>query len=190
MRVTGFNEKSGKGVWSNECYKKNQELIVKVGDEEKMRFLKGDWKQHKGDVEALGGKYTQVVYIAVPTKDGEFEICTLQLSGASFSGAIDRDNISSDERNHGFANFIKTIKESQLFGNYITCNSSVMKKKGTTKFSVPTFELGQPIEARENNTLNQITTELDSFFKYRDNKKEEDLVEAHSQAEKEDDLPF
>ena len=107
--ISGFDEKSNSGIWSNELYRTNGEFTVKSKGGE---IAKGSYKDIKDQVNAAGGKYTASVYALLND-----EIVNIKFSGAGLGGWLDRPDGASK----------------------FSLSELTPAKKGSTNYFVPVF---------------------------------------------------
>jgi len=140
--VKGFNEKNNCGVYANEVGLINEEPLnvrLSKGD----FSLKGLYKEIKGKILELGGKYAKSVYVLL---DGE--IVNIQLQGAALASWSD---FAKDER--------------KKFGNnFIVIEGFEAKKKGSVKYNTPTFVIGEEVDGETAITADAAFDNLDIFF--------------------------
>lgn len=168
----GYSEKRKQGVWSNEVILPTHEVKIRAKESVLLQFLLKDYKEKKGEIELTGAKYTKSVYIGVINSKKEWEIWNLQLSGSSLSGAVDRDNTSEEEKDHGWFAFTKNHR-NKMFSNFIEVNDLQIKKTKVTKFTIPLYTIGDVISPEDNAELSKLTTELDEYHKWYFTKPEE-----------------
>lgn len=180
VTFSGYSDTLKEGVWSNEGYDKNHEIVLKNKSQgELMRFKLGEYQKVKEQVQGHNAKYCKVLYCAVKNeKTREFELIGIKLSGSGLTGGVDQDNFDVSEKMHGYFNFTKAAGKSKLLSNYITFKEATVKKKGKSKFFVPVFEIGQEISEEENAQLIKLNDELDAYHKFYYTQKEETPVEA------------
>ena len=90
--ITGWNEGSSSGIFSNEVHSTNEE-VLDVKSFKGGRIIKGLYGDIKGDLQ--GGKYAKSVYAALVTGTGEddIELVNLKLSGSGLTSWIDAKNV-------------------------------------------------------------------------------------------------
>lgn len=160
----GYDEKNKRGVWSNEVKDKNQVVTLKAKDEKLLTFKLSEYKINKDTITGFGAKYTKSVYIAVEV-NGEFEIWNLQLSGSSLTGAVDMENPNADEREDGWFGFTK-VNKTKLYTNFIDVEGFKLKKKGTSKFTIPVYSLGTEISTEISDKVNTLDVQLNEYLSY------------------------
>jgi hypothetical protein len=179
--VRGFNEKNNCGVYANEVGLINDEALnvrLSKGDVS----IKGLYKDIKGKILELGGKYTKSLYVL----DADNNIINIQLQGAALASWSE---FSKDER--------------RKFGsNFIIVEGFEAKKKGSVKYNTPTFVVGEEIDGETILYADQAFDVLDIFFNSKgtsgsnvtDNNNGDEPVEEDyapvAVGEDEDDLPF
>ena len=179
--IKGFDDRSQSSIYSNEVTSvKNEPLVVRSfkGGE----LIKGLYADIKLKLKELGGKYNMSMYAMI---DGE-------LVNISIGGAILQhwSDFSKDNRN-------------KFLTNYINVNSALDLKKGSVKYSVPAFSLGDTIEPLASNNADVLDDQLLEYFKKRKQQSSEEssVIEAHAEevpapkfadipAETNDELPW
>ena len=174
----GYNEATKEGVWSNEGYRPNHEIVLKSKTETLLKFNLGDYKKVKDQIKGFGAKYTKVIYCAVkPGEEGNFALWAITLSGAGLTGGVDMDNFDPTDKMRGYFNATKNIGKTKMIGNMIVIASADKKKKGKTNFYVPNFEVGNVITEEENNELKALNNKLTEYRKFYYNKPKDEVVE-------------
>lgn len=141
--IKGFDDRSQSSIFSNEVTSvKNEPLVVRSfkGGE----LIRGLYADIKLRLKELGGKYNMSMYAMI---DGE-------LVNISIGGAILQhwSDFSKDNRN-------------KFLTNYINVNMALDLKKGSVKYSVPVFSLGEEITAKDMNKADELDDELLDYFK-------------------------
>jgi hypothetical protein len=184
--ITGFNEKAGSGMYSNEVRDTAKDtMIVKLfkGGE----IARGIYGAIKDSVIAKGGKFTANLYIAYATENGKMEIGSLKLRGAGLNGWID---------------FAKENRK-EVYEQGVSLYSKVEGKKGKIVFQTPLFKI-IPATDQTNASAKELDVALQSYLEgYFKTKKVSEQVETHSEepeesqevvydppAPSDDDLPF
>lgn len=168
VTFAGYDEKRKQGVWSNEVKEKNHGVTIRSKEGVLLEFKLKDYKANKPLIEATGAKYTKPIYMAVEGDNG-YEIWCMKLKGSGLTGGVDQDNFTQEERNHGFFNFAKYNK-AKKFSNFIEVDTYAVKKKGSSKFSVPVFAVGDEINAEQADIFNNLCTQYEDYLKYYFNK--------------------
>jgi hypothetical protein len=143
--VKGFHDASNSSIYSNEVSSvKNEPLFVRSfkGGE----LIKGLYADIKLKLKDLGGKYNMSMYAMI---DGE-------LVNISIGGAILQHWSDFSKDNRG-----------KFLTNYINVDSALDLKKGSVKYSVPVFALGEAIEANVSAEADKLDDELLDYFKKR-----------------------
>jgi len=143
--IKGFHEKSGSSIYSNEVKSvKFEELVVRSfkGGE----LARGLYNDIKPNVNAIGGTYHTSLYALL---DGE--IVNIQMKGAAVQA---------------WSEFAKEARKSFL-GNYIEINAATDAKKGSVKYSTPTFTIGAAIESKVSAAADAQYDELVAYFSAR-----------------------
>ena len=160
----GYDEKNKRGVWSNEVKDKDHLVNLRTKDEKLLSFKLSEYKLNKDKITGFGGKYTKSVYIAVSVQ-GNFEIWNLQLSGAALTGAVDMETPDPSEKEDGWFGFTK-VNKSKLYSNFINVDGFKPKKKGSSKFTIPVYSVGEDISEEDSQKLNELDKELNAYFDY------------------------
>lgn len=117
--ISGFCEKTGSGIYSNEVHRISDEPL-------NVRTFKGGegasglYKDISDRIKVLGGKFTKSVYAMLIYKDKAPEMVNFKFRGASFSAWLDKKIDTS-----------KTI---------IGITGTVEATKGKTVYNVPVFK--------------------------------------------------
>jgi hypothetical protein len=177
----GYDEKKKRGVWSNEVKDKDHVVVLRAKDEKLLTFKLSEYKLNKDAITGLGGKYTKSVYIGVEV-NGAFEIWNLQLSGSSLTGAIDMENPNPDEKEDGWFGFTK-VNKAKLYTNFVDVAGFKPKKKGTSKFTIPVYGVGDEIDQSTSDRLNELDKELSAYLDYYFDRPAEVPVEKEEHAD-------
>lgn len=208
----GYDEKNKRGVWSNEGYAPNHVITIKAKDENLLSFKISEYSVDKSKdqnsekdrvtklkdaIKGTSAKYTKSIYIAVPVGD-EFEIWNLQLSGSALTGApVDFNKMTPEEKKDGWFSF-SNLNRGSLISNYVVVKDYKLKKKGTSKFTIPVFEIGDTIDSEDGKILDQLDRDLIKYLEYYHKPKSKEEVFDDSDApdgievqpDNPDDLPF
>lgn len=84
--VTGFSDANKQGIYSNEVHNLTTQ-ILSVGIYKSPFKIIGKYKDIKGEIAKIGGKFMKSVYIFLPDSN---EIVKLNLKGAAFSGWLEK----------------------------------------------------------------------------------------------------
>ena len=135
--ISGFDNKTNKGVFSNEVLKMaEQELEVKSDGKV---LVKGIYKDIKETIKGYGGKYTQAVYVLADFGDG-FEVARLLMSGSSNEGWSDLTSTKTVKDGKVTYKPIPGARE-KTFTHYITFyDSRVEEMKTGSTYDVPMFK--------------------------------------------------
>lgn len=87
--ITGFNDESQSGVYSNEVHNLNDD-ILNVRTFKGRGKIVGKYADIKADIAEMGGRFTKSVYAALIQND-ELELVNFQLKGISFKSWVDAD---------------------------------------------------------------------------------------------------
>lgn len=147
--VGGFHEPSNSGIYSNEIKAiGTATLTVKAGGKGKViQLIEGVYKQIKGDLAKMGGKFQQNVYIAFRDDGGELVIGTLKLKGAALSAWMD---------------FGKG-KRKELYEQAISVVGSENGKKGRVEYTKPVFSFAE-MSAADNAAAVKLDEELQAYI--------------------------
>lgn len=141
--IKGFDDRSQSSIFSNEVTSvKNEPLVVRSfkGGE----LIKGLYSDIKLKLKELGGKYNMSMYAMV-----NGELVNISIGGAILQHWSD---FSKDNRN-------------KFLTNYINVNMALDLKKGSVKYSVPVFSLGEEIDAKASAQADVLDDELLEYFK-------------------------
>jgi hypothetical protein len=143
--IKGWHDASGSGIYSNEVKStKTEPLTVRAfkGGE----IATGLYQDIKGKVNASGGDY----YVSLYAELGG-EVVNFTFKGAAL---MTWSNFSKENR-------------KQFLGNYINVLSASDEKKGSVKYSVPVFTIGNNIDASTSDLSDKNYDELVAYFKAR-----------------------
>lgn len=143
--IKGWHDASGSGIYSNEVKStKTEPLTVRAfkGGE----IASGLYQDIKGKVNASGGDYYVSLYAELSG-----EVVNFTFKGAAL---MTWSNFSKENR-------------KQFLGNYISVLGSSDEKKGSVKYSVPVFTIGNNIEASTSDLSDKNYDELVAYFKAR-----------------------
>jgi hypothetical protein len=164
--VKGFHDTSNSGIYSNEVYY--------IGTEEMaVRSFKGGviaeglYKDIKPKIVNAGGKYHRSVYVMM--EDGS-------IANFAFKGAVVKE----------WSDFIKD-NQNLLDNQWVEINDSKDKKKGSVKYSVPVFTVG---EAISKDTAKLADTKADELKAFLEEKSSTNKIEVVAAETVEDDLGF
>lgn len=164
VNISGYSEVKKCSIWSNECRDKDHVLTVKDKDGKVLSFKLSEYKLNKDAIKGLGGHYTKSIYAATKT-DGKWEIINFQMKGSQLTGAIDMENPDPNDKEDGWFGFTK-VNKGKLYTNFIEVNGYKAKKRGSSKFLIPTFEIGNEIDETSGEELNALDKELNEFLEY------------------------
>lgn len=143
--IKGWHDASGSGIYSNEVKStKNEPLSVRAfkGGE----IASGLYQDIKGKVNSAGGDYHVSLYAELGG-----EVVNFSFKGA----ALMRWSEFSKENRKSFQ------------GHYINVLSASDEKKGSVKYSVPVFTIGNEIEASTSEASDKKYDNLVDYFKAR-----------------------
>jgi hypothetical protein len=143
--IKGWHDASGSGIYSNEVKStKTEPLTVRAfkGGE----IASGLYQDIKGKVNSAGGDY----YVSLYAELGG-EVVNFTFKGASL---MTWSNFSKENR-------------KQFLGNYINVLTASDEKKGSVKYSVPVFTIGNDISAATSDLSDKNYDNLVDYFKAR-----------------------
>lgn len=79
--VTGFNESSNSGIYSNQVRNTTSETLSVKAFNLQEPIAEGLWKEIKDKVTVKGGKFTANIYAAIKTEGGALEMVCVQFKG-------------------------------------------------------------------------------------------------------------
>ena len=164
--VKGFNDTSNSGIYSNEVYY--------IGTEEMaVRSFKGGliaeglYKDIKPKILNAGGKYHRSVYVMM--EDGS-------IANFAFKGAVVKE----------WSDFIND-NQNLLDNQWVEIKDAKDEKKGSVKYSVPVFNVGEAISKDVAKKADTKADELKAFLEERAAANKVEVVAAETV---EDDLGF
>jgi len=165
--ITGFNEKHGCGIYSNEVNSLTHE-ILRVKTFKGGESVIGLYKDIKDNIKAMGGKFTKSVYALLIHEDQSTEFVNFKFKGAAFSAWLDKK--------FNPLNFIVGISEF------------AEEKKGKNVYQVPVFK-----PFKSNAELDKAAMQQDKLFQeylkaMKDKIPEAEIVKA--EVEEEEDTTF
>jgi hypothetical protein len=154
--VRGWHDASDSGIYSNEVKDTTREPLV-VKSFKGGTLAEGVYRSIKDKVNAQGGKFNAVLYIAFDN-DGEYAIGSLRLKGAALAAWME---------------FSKANRGS-LYKQAVYINGYNEGKKGRITFRVPIFELVD-VSPDVNQQANGLDAELQTYLKayFKRNTKEQ-----------------
>ena len=174
--VKGWNDASESAIFSNEVYAIGKEEL-KVSSFKGGVIAEGLYKDVKAKVNQAGGKYHRSVYVLL--EDGS--IANLQLKGS----AVSNYSTFYQDNNH------------LLDNQWMEVNTAQDGKKGSIKYSMPVFTVGEnidvKIDAKATEQAKVLQEYINNYKKGADVKDVEVVAEEVKSlnSEKEDiDLPF
>lgn len=151
--VSGYNENSNKGIWSNEVLELGQKIEVRVGND---IVTSGSWKEIKAEVTAMGGKFTNVVIALLPSG----EIIRILLAGSGCTGWIGK----------------KFSPMSLQCG--VKFNGSQEGKKGNVTYNIPTF-VKRELSSEETESAMDAWKTVEAWLKDRGQERTEEHDQSH-----------
>lgn len=162
--VKGWNDASASGIWANEVYYiGSEEMTVRAfkGGE----IASGIYKEIKGRVNAAGGKYHRSIYVAL--EDGT-------LANISIKGAVVKEWSDFFDQN-------KNLIDNQ----WVEVNEAKDEKKGSIKYSVPSFSLGSTLDKKGISNADiaaeELRVHMESYFSKDDSNEDVDEEEFSSE---------
>jgi hypothetical protein len=154
--VRGWHDASDSGIYSNEVKDTTREPLV-VKSFKGGTLAEGVYKSIKDRVQAQGGQFNAVLYIAFD-HDGEYAIGSLRLKGAALAAWME----------------FNKQNRSGVYKNAVTINGYTEGKKGRITFRVPVFGLAD-VSPDVNNQAVALDAELQSYLKayFKRNTKEQ-----------------
>lgn len=176
--VGGWDDKNGCSIYSNEVKFIGKEPIT-VKSSKGGLIVSGIYKDNKLKIVDAGGHYEKSVYV--------FNLENKAIEKISLKGSATQS----------FGDFLNEIKGKKL-DYVINLSGSVDGKKGSIKYSKPTFELGEAIDENLDVLVEKAYEEIEDYFGGQGSKGEapDDYVEGVTDAEpigasgEDDDLPF
>jgi hypothetical protein len=161
--VKGYDEGSGKGIYSNEVRNtQEQKLNVRCGNE---TIAMGLYKEIKDKIVSKGGGYASSCYIAYKDESGNLRIGNILMSGSSLSGGTHKpaDKKLKDVEIDGWLTFSKNNK-GDIFKKAVTMTKDErMCVKGATKYYAPKFKIVD-ITAETDNMAIALNKELQAYL--------------------------
>lgn len=143
--IKGWHDSSSSGIYSNEVKStKTEKLVVRTFNNKIL--ADGLYQDIKPSVNSAGGDYHVSLYAEM-----NGEIINISLKGAALGTW---SNFSKDHRKF-------------FLGNYINVIGAQDEKKGSVKYSVPVFQVGNKIEDSVSKNSDNNYDELVSYFKSR-----------------------
>ena len=165
--VSGWNDASGSGIYSNEVkYISKEVMTVKPfkGNE----IAKGLYKDIKDKIVAAGGHYVKSIYVML--EDGT--LANLQLKGS----AVQQWGVFTQK------------SRSRLTDEWIEVKDTVDGKKGAVKFSMPNFGFKASLSESEAEMADEVFNVLEAYLTTYLKAAEPEINEI--EVEVEDDLDF
>lgn len=141
--VKGWHDASESGIYSNEVYGIGKETM-KVKAFKGGEIAEGLYKDIKGKVNAVGGKYHRSIYVMLETGD----IVNLSIKGSAVSK---------------YSEFYKE-NHHLLDNQWMEVNEAEEAKKGSIKYSMPVFSLGKVIDKKTDALANEAAATLQNHI--------------------------
>lgn len=142
--VTGFNEASNSGIWSNEVRDVRDEVLKVQIFKQKGIAAEGIWKDIKPAVKDMGGRFTRTCYALY-----EGELVLFKFPSSVFSSWFD---------------FTKELKGDDIYDHHIKVVDKEARKKGRVNYTVPIFELGDPLTDEEKVEAFEVDQKLQAYL--------------------------
>lgn len=154
--VTGFSDQWQNGIYSNEVHDlSTQKLNVRIF--KSPVTVVGKYKDIKGELVSMGGKFCKSIYALL--FDNDCELVNLKLKGAAFGGWIEK----------GFN------PEQQFAIEVSECKDGV---KGAVKFKIPIFKPFEVAPSFAKKVMSVDSEILQPYFKeYENTKIEHEVIE-------------
>lgn len=150
--VKGWNDASASGIYSNEVFYIGSEPMT-VRSFKGGVLAEGLYKDIKSNIVNAGGKYHRSVYVML--EDGT-------IANLSFKGAVVREWSDFMEAN-------RSLTDAQ----WIEVKEAREEKKGSVKYSVPSFKMGPALSKQDSSNADSVASTLKSYLDGYFNKKEE-----------------
>lgn len=144
--VTGWHEPSESGIYSNEVYRLEREEIH-VRSFEGVDIARGIYSEIRDKIKSAGARFMANNYVAVKV-DGKLTLASIKLRGAAFAEWND---------------FFKANRK-QITQQAVVMSVGETKKKGGTKYVVPSFSLREISEETNAEAL-ELNKTLDEYLK-------------------------
>lgn len=142
--VKGFNEKLNIGLYSNEVRSVKDEMIVRYFDKNQPIIAKGVWADVKDKADNVGGKYHLSIY--------GYDLDSKEI-------------INIDVKGNGIGEWGELFKKNnqRLADEIVIVKGYKEGKKGSVKYTYPTFELERSISDPE---LDEVFDSLEILKKF------------------------
>jgi len=162
--IRGFHDKSQSSIWSNEIKDTRKEEFFVRSFKSQGNLVSGIYQNIKAEIQSLGGHYNLSLYAVI---DGK-------LLNLSFKGAVLQ----------AWSNFA-TENRKRFLTNYVDIVGASDEKKGSVKYSIPTFALGKEIPADVSKNADAVYDELTAYLSARKegSNSSEELVHAEQEPE-------
>jgi hypothetical protein len=163
VMFSGFNEPQNIGVYSNQVIDKDSLITIRQGKDKLCSFTLNEYsgaiaqgqrdttlsEKTKTMVKGANAKYTVCVF-AVANIDSKWIIYTIELSGASLTGApsIDNGKVAHEDANDGWFSFLRANYKKR-YSHWIVIDNTKDREKGSSQFTIPIYELGDAITEEE-----------------------------------------
>lgn len=157
--VEGFNNESGRGIYSNEIESMDGILHVKIGDE---LFVSGKWDQIKEKVKAKRGKFANVVYFAFFQRNNEGEIVP-RIGAMKFSGALSNEWINAKVRLNEMK--LLQLSKGELISKRIVNNKEQKLKNPYWRISIKKYKKPEELIEVSIEFAKELKGYFDEYFK-------------------------
>lgn len=144
--IKGWNQKKEGAIISNEVKNLKDTMTVvfypKNGND-KIEIAKGAWNDIKETVDNWDGRYTESVYIMLPSG----EVANIQLNGASLSTWFE----------------FQKNQQDKFFDNWVTVNAFKEGKQGAVNYTFPVFEWGGTLNKAEQDLAEAADAKIESY---------------------------
>ena len=142
--VSGFNDASGSGIWSNEIKMDTFKTAILNVKDKNGTIAKGLYADIKDSVAAKGGKFTQSVYVAYKDENGALKIGNIKFKGASLTGGKRKEGSKEVE----VGAWMEFTKGNKVLGKAISISKDETPcRKGSNAYYIPKFSLNTISEA-------------------------------------------
>ena len=117
--ITGFNEKHGSGIMSNEVHSTVND-VLRVRTFKGGISITGKYKEISDEVKTIGGKFTKSVYAMLVGKGVTPELVNFKFKGSAFNGWLD--------------------KKFDVYSYVVGITGLEEATKGKTKYLIPVFK--------------------------------------------------
>lgn len=143
--IGGWSESAKSSIYSNEVkFIGKEPVTVKAS---KNLIVTGIYKEVKEKIVGAGGHYEKVIY--------GMDLNTLEIIKINLKGSACQS----------WGDFVSNVAKGKQFDFIVKFSGATDEKKGSVKFSKPTFELGDLIEGELDKAANTQYSILEEYFK-------------------------